>query len=237
MGFVRALDRASASRRPRPLPRPTPPSRCRAARCPRAARRSSRCSGAVKRFGGLVAVNDVSFEVSAGEIVGLIGPNGAGKSTMFNLLTGTLPMTAGPRRVPRPRHHRHGAAARSRGCGMARTFQHVKLRPHMSLLDNVALGAHARTRAGVLAAGLRLDRAEEAQILPRRSASSSASASASARTSWPAACRWARSASSRSRARSRPIRCCWCSTSRPPACAARKSRRSATCCASCATRA
>jgi len=49
--------------------------------------------------------------------------------------------------------------------GLARTFQHVKLRPHMSLLDNVALGAHGRTRAGVLAAGLRLDRREEAQIM------------------------------------------------------------------------
>jgi branched-chain amino acid transport system permease protein len=120
-------------------------------------------AGAVKRFGGLVAVNDVSFDVRAGEIVGLIGPNGAGKSTMFNLLTGTAPLTTGevefmgqkvsglPQRVIANR-------------GMARTFQHVKLRPHMSLLDNVALGAYGRTHAGLMAAGLRLDRREEAQI-------------------------------------------------------------------------
>jgi branched-chain amino acid transport system permease protein len=121
-------------------------------------------TGAVKRFGGLVAVNDVSFDVKAGEIVGLIGPNGAGKSTMFNLLTCTLPMTAGQVRflgqdiagLPQRKVAR---------LGLARTFQHVKLRPHMSLLDNVALGAHSRTSAGVLKAGLRLDRTEERQIL------------------------------------------------------------------------
>ena len=119
--------------------------------------------GAIKRFGGLVAVNDVSFEVKVGEIIGLIGPNGAGKSTMFNLLTGTLPMTAG--RVEflgqDVTHFSQGAIAR---LGLGRTFQHVKLRPHMSLLDNVALGAHARASAGVLRAGLRLDRVEEAQV-------------------------------------------------------------------------
>lgn len=119
---------------------------------------------AVKRFGGLVAVNDVSFDVRAGEIVGLIGPNGAGKSTMFNLLTGTARMTAG--KVEFLGHDVSGLAQRVIAQrGMARTFQHVKLRPHMSLLDNVALGAHGRTRAGVLAAGLRLDRREEAQIM------------------------------------------------------------------------
>jgi branched-chain amino acid transport system permease protein len=119
---------------------------------------------AVKRFGGLVAVNDVSFDVRAGEIVGLIGPNGAGKSTMFNLLTGTAPMTGG--NVEFLGLDVSGLTQRAIAQrGMARTFQHVKLRPHMSLLDNVALGAHGRTRAGVLAAGLRLDRREEAQIM------------------------------------------------------------------------
>ena len=123
-----------------------------------------RVQGAVKRFGGLTAVDDVSFEVAGGEIVGLIGPNGAGKSTMFNLVTGTLPMTRGKveflgrdvSRWPQQRIAR---------LGMARTFQHVKLRPRMSLLDNVALGAHARARGGLLAAGLRLDRGSEAQIM------------------------------------------------------------------------
>lgn len=119
---------------------------------------------AVKRFGGLVAVNHVSFEVRGREIVGLIGPNGAGKSTMFDLVTGTAPMSAG--RVEFLGQDVTGQAQqRIARLGMARTFQHVKLRPHMSLLDNVALGAHARTRAGVLRAGLRLERREEAQIL------------------------------------------------------------------------
>ncbi len=121
-------------------------------------------TGAVKRFGGLVAVNDVSFDVAAGEIIGLIGPNGAGKSTMFNLLTCTLPMTAGSVRFLG--HDIAGLPQRKVArLGLARTFQHVKLRPRMSLLDNVALGAHSRTRAGVLKAGLRLDRHEERQIL------------------------------------------------------------------------
>ncbi|HKX43158.1 MAG TPA: branched-chain amino acid ABC transporter ATP-binding protein/permease [Burkholderiaceae bacterium] len=119
---------------------------------------------AVKRFGGLVAVNAVSFDVRAGEIVGLIGPNGAGKSTMFNLVTGTAPLTSG--QVEFLGRDISGLAQRVIAQrGIARTFQHVKLRPHMSLLDNVALGAHGRTRAGVLAAGLRLDRREEAHIL------------------------------------------------------------------------
>ena len=120
--------------------------------------------GAVKRFGGLVAVNDVSFDLAAGEILGLIGPNGAGKSTMFNLLTCTLPMTAGAVRFL----DRDIGGMPQRDVarlGLARTFQHVKLRPQMSLLDNVALGAHSRTQSGVIRAGLRMDRHEERQIL------------------------------------------------------------------------
>lgn len=120
-------------------------------------------SGAVKRFGGLVAVNEVSFDIAAGEIVGLIGPNGAGKSTMFNLLTGAAQLTAGAVRFM----DRDVTSLPQRGIaqlGMARTFQHVKLRPQMSLLDNVALGAHSRTGCGLVAAGLCLDRDEEARI-------------------------------------------------------------------------
>jgi len=121
-------------------------------------------SGAVKRFGGLVAVDDVSFAIRAGEIVGLIGPNGAGKSTLFNLLTRTLPMSAG-RIEFLGRDVSTLSQRRLARLGMARTFQHVKLRPQMSLLDNVALGAHGRTRSGLLAAGFGLDRAEERRIL------------------------------------------------------------------------
>ena len=120
--------------------------------------------GAVKRFGGLVAVNDVSFDVNAGEVIGLIGPNGAGKSTMFNLLTCTLSMTGGQVRFL-DRDITGMPQREVARLGLARTFQHVKLRPQMSLLDNVALGAYARTGAGVLKAGLRLDRDEERQVL------------------------------------------------------------------------
>ena len=137
-----------------PLARRTPPPR---------GTRLLEVEGATKRFGGLVAVNDVSFTVDAGEIVGLIGPNGAGKSTMFNLLTCTLPMSGGRVRFLGTdiTGRRQREVARM---GLARTFQHVKLRPRMSLLDNVALGAHARTRSGVGRAGLRLDRGEERRI-------------------------------------------------------------------------
>ncbi len=119
--------------------------------------------GARKQFGGLVAVADLDFCIERGEILGLIGPNGAGKTTMFNLISGALPLTAGTilfRGEPISNRAPHEIASR----GIARTFQHVKLVPQMSVLDNVALGAYLRGGAGVLKAALRLDRAEEARL-------------------------------------------------------------------------
>jgi branched-chain amino acid transport system permease protein len=118
--------------------------------------------GAERRFGGLVAVDQVSFELRSGEILGLIGPNGAGKSTMFNLLTGILRCNRG-RIVFLGKDITKAPQRDIARAGIARTFQHVKLRPKMSLLDNVLLGLHPRMRSGFIAGALRLDRAEEAQ--------------------------------------------------------------------------
>jgi branched-chain amino acid transport system permease protein len=117
-----------------------------------------------KSFGGLVAVNNVSFSVKSGEIMGLIGPNGAGKSTIFNLITGMIAPTAGHfvyRGQALRAGHPEGAARR----GIARTFQHVKVLPEMTVLENAALGAHLRGSAGALRSLLRLDRAEEGRLL------------------------------------------------------------------------
>jgi len=116
----------------------------------------------VKRFGGLVAVNEVSFALNAQDILALIGPNGAGKSTLFNLITGALRPDAG-RVVFCGSDITEAGQRRIARAGIARTFQHVKLRRGMTALDNVMLGAYPRTRAGFLAGALRLDRAEEAR--------------------------------------------------------------------------
>jgi branched-chain amino acid transport system permease protein len=119
-------------------------------------------AAARKAFGGLVAVNDLSFAVARGEIVGLIGPNGAGKSTTFALISGGLPLTSGDVRF---RAQPIGGLPpyRIAALGIGRTFQHVRLVPTMTVLDNVALGAYLRGRSGVVRASLRLDRAEEAR--------------------------------------------------------------------------
>ncbi len=121
-----------------------------------------------KQFGGLVAVNDMAFTVHTGEIVGLIGPNGAGKSTMFNLVTGVLPVTSGEIRFGAGNAMRRIDALPAREIvklGIGRTFQHVHLLPEMTVLENVAIGAHLRARGGVIASSLALDRAEEAALL------------------------------------------------------------------------
>ena len=113
-----------------------------------------------KQFGGLLAVNDVSFAIRAGDIVGLIGPNGAGKSTIFNLITGVLSLSRGAVRF---RGQTVGGLSSRQIAerGMSRTFQHVKMIPEMTVLENVALGGYLRTKSGPLRAMLRLDRAEE----------------------------------------------------------------------------
>ena len=117
-----------------------------------------------KEFGGLVAVNDISFEIRCGQIVGLIGPNGAGKSTTFNLITGLLRLSAGEVRFRGERIS--GLASRQIARrGISRTFQHVKMIADMTVLENVALGAHLRGSRGPLSAMLRLDRLEERALL------------------------------------------------------------------------
>ena len=120
--------------------------------------------GLVKRYGEIVAVDHVDLNVQAGDVYGYLGPNGAGKSTMFNLISGALPLTAGTIAF-------EGLSTGNRQpyhiarLGICRTFQHVKLIPTMSVLDNVALGAYLRGSSGVTRAALRLDRREEAMTL------------------------------------------------------------------------
>jgi ABC-type branched-subunit amino acid transport system ATPase component/ABC-type branched-subunit amino acid transport system permease subunit len=117
-----------------------------------------------KQFGGVIAVNDVSFDVQAREIVALIGPNGAGKSTTFNLITGVLTPSGGAISVLGKKIGR-AAPQQIVKLGIARTFQHVKLVPDMTVLENVAIGAHLRGHAGAIASMFRLDRPDEAKLL------------------------------------------------------------------------
>jgi branched-chain amino acid transport system ATP-binding protein len=126
-----------------------------------------RAEGVSKRFGGLLAVNNVDFVVNAGEIVGLIGPNGAGKTTFFNCLTGMVVPTSG--RISFGEHQIFGPATGWRKAftrqevhahkpdqitriGLARTFQNIRLFPNMTVMENVLVGRHCRTSEGVMSA-------------------------------------------------------------------------------------
>jgi len=123
-----------------------------------------RIDHARKQFGGVIAVNDVSFDVKPREIVALIGPNGAGKSTTFNLITGVLASSGGTISLY-GRKIDNAPPQEVTKLGISRTFQHVKLVSDMSVLENVAIGAHLRGTAGALASMFRLDRADEARLL------------------------------------------------------------------------
>jgi branched-chain amino acid transport system ATP-binding protein len=112
-----------------------------------------------KRFGGVQALSEISFSIRRGEIYGLIGPNGAGKTTFFNVLTGIYAPDAGTisfDEAPLVGLKAHQVAAR----GIARTFQNIRLFGNLSALENVMIGRHVRTRAGVLGAILRDSRTQ-----------------------------------------------------------------------------
>ncbi len=124
--------------------------------------------GITKRFGGLTALSDVSFAIPEGSIYGLIGPNGAGKTTLFNVLTGLYPFDEGTFSF-------HGnqlkelTPDRIAALGIARTFQNIRLFANLSAIENVMIGRHVRTHAGVWGAITRnaATRAEEASIQKR----------------------------------------------------------------------
>jgi len=160
-GIAPALMRWLPKRTPRP-PSPDAEPLPRRAQ-PEPGRMLLEVDGVRIRFGGLVAVNRMSFSVRSGEILGLIGPNGAGKTTMFNLITGVLPPESGQIRFLGERIDRLGQR-RIAERGLVRTFQHVNLVSTMSVLENVAIGAHLRGTSGTLAAMAHLERGEEERL-------------------------------------------------------------------------
>lgn len=121
-------------------------------------------SRVTKHFGGLTAVNDVSFSMRAGEIIGLIGPNGAGKTTLFNLISGVLTPSDGQIALCGTRIDTLPASQRIY-MGLTRTFQVVQLRPTMTAVDNVAVGAHIRGHRGIVSAPFDIRGDEEASLL------------------------------------------------------------------------
>jgi branched-chain amino acid transport system ATP-binding protein len=124
--------------------------------------------GITRRFGGLVALSGVSFSIEQGQIYGLIGPNGAGKTTLFNVLTGLYRQDEGELRF-KGQPLRNVTPDRIAKLGIARTFQNIRLFANLSALENVMIGRHVRTHAGVVGAILRTPsaRAEEAAIHKR----------------------------------------------------------------------
>lgn len=123
-------------------------------------------SNVSKRFGGLTAVDDVSISIRQGEIYGLIGPNGAGKTTCFNLITGLYRADSGEFRL-QDRRYKPQAIDKVAQAGIARTFQNLRLFNEMSVLENVMVGWHLRTRNGLWAAISRHRRARQEEQATR----------------------------------------------------------------------
>jgi branched-chain amino acid transport system ATP-binding protein len=118
-----------------------------------------RVEGVTVRFGGLVALDDVSLEVAPGEVVGVIGPNGAGKTTLFNVICGFVRADSGTvswRGTQLARTRPHDLA----GLGIARTLQGVGLFAGLTAVENVMVGAESSARAGILSALLGLPRSD-----------------------------------------------------------------------------
>jgi branched-chain amino acid transport system ATP-binding protein len=118
-----------------------------------------------KSFGGIRALNEVTFGLDEGSIISMIGPNGAGKTTLINVVTGIFPSLGGE-------VYFHGqkitglSAHAIAGLGIGRTFQFVELFPSLTVLENVMVGCHTGSRAGMFTVGLRLPsaRAEEERV-------------------------------------------------------------------------
>ncbi|MBI4352861.1 MAG: ABC transporter ATP-binding protein [Candidatus Omnitrophica bacterium] len=109
-----------------------------------------------KHFGGVMAIHGVSLFVDEGEIVGLIGPNGAGKTTLFNCVTGLIPIEEGEVLFGKGKRRLKGLPPNKvLEAGIARTFQNLRIFRNMTLLENVAVGFHSRTRSGLWGAFLR----------------------------------------------------------------------------------
>ncbi|HJR98317.1 MAG TPA: ABC transporter ATP-binding protein [Actinomycetota bacterium] len=125
--------------------------------------------GVTKRFGGLSALNDLSFDVAEGEILSIIGPNGAGKSTVFNVITGLYPPDDGDVRL-RGETIVGLAPNRITRAGIARTFQNVHLFANMTVLENAMVGQHCRSTAGVFGSIMRTPRVRKEEETTRERA-------------------------------------------------------------------
>jgi branched-chain amino acid transport system ATP-binding protein len=111
--------------------------------------------GITQRFGGLTALEDVNFTIEKGVIKGIIGPNGAGKTTLFNIITGIYPSTSGSVLLA-SRNITSLPTERRAALGMVRTFQNIELFGQMTVLENVMVGLHAKSRSGIISCALKL---------------------------------------------------------------------------------